>query len=314
MSKILENFGIEKQEKKEAEPSIRLEFFRHDDKEKTPRESDNLVRLSDSGRVHASEIGKNKDGHPEMGLVYGTSRERTLETAHRQMLANEEIEPEDSLEDIRKKIDEQIKFGKKEIVDDRLNFDWGGTKKFNEIGYEHFLKLKDALRFLVDESDDLAKECKDETSTSYTRTAANFAEVVEKYMNILPRWKQVVEEDKNKEKDAKEKKDQKKGYEKFGNEMQRFCGSHAGTVENFLMKIIEKIDGKEAVYDFINSREDKNCFNFSEGYSVIIKEKKGQVVGELKYQNKTWPITKELLDDIMKERDELDREIKENNF
>jgi len=71
-------------------PEIRLEFFRHDRREPvTEQKPDEKSRLTAEGRKHATEIGKTKNPNPETGLVYGSPRERTQETAMSQLLANE---------------------------------------------------------------------------------------------------------------------------------------------------------------------------------------------------------------------------------
>src|SRR3989338_2253663 len=83
--------------------SIRLEFFRHD-KKATPTEGqpDETVRLTPEGRIDASQAGQAQDPHPEVALAYGSSRERSQETAMRHMLGAEpRMTDEMSLEEIQ---------------------------------------------------------------------------------------------------------------------------------------------------------------------------------------------------------------------
>ena len=200
-----QEFSLAEREKNSAK--IRLEFFRHDEKAKPsenytgPRIGDELVRISQEGRNHATEVGKTKSPRPEVGLAYGSPRERTIETSLRQMLAGEDrITAESSLEDIRAVVESELKKlklgkkAKKEIMTEKLDFNWNGTSEFNQIGYRRYLETKDALKFLVDDSDQLVYDLKDKVSTSYSRAAGNIAELVQKYLNILPRWQKIIEE------------------------------------------------------------------------------------------------------------------------
>ncbi len=86
--------------------------------------------------------------------------------------------------------------------------------------------------------------------------------------------------------------------------MERYFGSHAATVENFLMKVIEKTEGPEAVETFIAGPK-KNGFSFSEGYSVTIQDAQGEPQISVTYGEKTWQITPEIIDEIIKEGNEL---------
>lgn len=289
-------------------PSIRLEFFRHSKQgPQTEGMQEYQRRLTDEGRLAATEAGKDRNPNPEMGLVYGSPRDRSQETAYRQLLTNqEEITPGESMEDIETLIKNELPVGKKKIVDERLNFNWEGSQKFHEISYEHFLKAKDTLRFLVEESDALVVAADDKISTSYSRCAANTAEIIQKYLKILPNWERIVQADN--QKTEKDKKD----YDKNNNELQRFLGSHGGTVENFLLKLIDKTEGREAVLEFIKNLPDQNNFQFNDGYSVRLYSGDNQPKIEIKYHDKVWNIQPEMLDKFIEERNGLDKKIQLN--
>lgn len=285
------------------EPSIRLEFFRHDEKEKAStaglRPGDEQVRLTKQGREHSTEVGKTKDPHPEVGVAYGSPRERSMEAALRQLLANEDVAPEDTLEDVRGKIGEELKHGKKEVVSEKLNFNWNGSEVFNKTAYDRAFGPKDSLVFLREESDDLVKQLGDMESTSYSRGAANIAELVQKYFEILPQWERIAEQ-------------KPELYAQFKNELQRFFGSHQDVLELFLMKVIEKNDGPEGVEKFLASLPDKNGFGYSQGYSIKISQgEDGRPSAVITYNNEEWELTPEMLKEIIDERDALDREIAE---
>jgi hypothetical protein len=282
-------------------PSIRLEFFRHDEKAKQTsggdRTGDEFIRLTQKGREHAAEVGKTKNPHAEVAVAFGSQRERAVETSMRQMLADEDtITPEMSLEDMRAEVAENLKVGKKDQAISELNFDWDTNRDFAAVAYPHVTETKDALIFLRDESDALILRNKDKTSDSYSRSAGNFAELVDKYCKILPRWKQIVAE-------------HPEQYQQVNNEMQRFFGTHLTVSEPFLMKVIEKTEGSAEVENFLASLKTKNGFESSEGYTVTIEDQPGQPSITVKFKDKQWSITPEILGQIIQERDELDKQI-----
>lgn len=283
--------------------TIRLEFFRHDDKAKATaggdRNGDEFIRLTEQGRQHATNIGKTKNPNAQVAVAFGSTRERAIETSLRQMLANEDsITPEMSLEDMRAEIDKQLKVGQKDKMIRQLNFDWDSNEEFHDIGYKHYLETKDALIFLQGQSDDLVKKNHDLLSDSYSRSAGNFAELITKYLRILPRWKQILEK-------------QPEKYASANNQLQRFFGTHQTVAEPFLMKVIEKTKGSKAVEEFINSLKSKNGFDLSEGYSVEIKDTLDQPEIVVSFRDQQYTITPELLKDLIKERDNLDQSIKD---
>ena len=300
----IEQISSSEKEKPEPSASIRLEFFRHDDKEKEttagPRPGDQEVRLTKKGREQATQAGKEKNTHPETAIAYGSSRKRSLESSLRQMLSSQEDITEDmSLEDIEAYIKDNLKSGidsRKHIVSPLLDFDTEGTKEFNEILYKHYLKDKDLINFLYTESDDLVKKFKDTKSTSYTRLAGNVAELVAKYINILPRWQNIVS-----------KADDK--FSEFNNQMERYFGSHQGVLESFLLKVIEKTDGKKAAKEFMAKLPDKNGFDLSEGFSIYISSEKDNLKVVFKHKGQEWKVSPEVILDIIKEKDNLEEEL-----
>jgi hypothetical protein len=273
-------------------PKIRLEFFRHDEKGKAntsgDRTADEYVRLTDQGRAHSTEIGKTKNPHPEVAVAFGSPRERSVETSMRQMLANEDsITPETSLEEIRAMVNRQLKVGKKDKAITELNFDLDSNKQFHDIVFQHYLESKDALAFLYHDSDNLVKQLNDTTSTSYSRAAARFGEIVKKYLGILPRWKEITKENPER-------------YISANNQMERYFGSHALTVELFLMKVMEKSQGPQAVEEFIKGPK-KNGFSYSEGYTVTIEDAPAGPKVSVVYNGKTYELSLSQLEEIINE-------------
>jgi hypothetical protein len=206
------------------------------------------------------------------------------------MLANTEgIDVESSLEDIRELVGGNIPENhKKEIITDNLNFNWDGTPGFHDAAYGRYNNQKDALVFLWKESDQLVKELHDMTSSSYSRSASKIAALVKKYIDVYGAWERIVEKDPAK-------------YADFGQEMQRFLGSHQTVAESFLMKAIEKIDGEKGVQEFIDSLGDKNGFGYSEGYSIRIGNENGKPVINVSFKDKSWTLTPEVVEQIASE-------------
>jgi len=287
--------------------TIRLEVFRHDDKGSNTTANpdytiDKILPLSKEGREHASEIGKEKNPHPETAIAYGSPRDRTVETALRQLFANEDIITEDlSLKEINALAANNLSLGKKYNTTELLDFSYAGNKKFLETSNNRFKEKQDLLVWHLEESDRIVEENKDKKSTSYSRLAGNVAELILKYFHGYSRWKKIVDDNPNK-------------YKSFGNELQRFMGTHQGVGEAFLMKVIEKTSGKDAVYKFINSLESKNGFKFGEGYSLIIGEAKDNDNNNIKkisinFNDKQFFCDETVLKEIIDDREILNQKV-----
>jgi hypothetical protein len=55
------------------------------------------------------------------------------------------------------------------------------------------------------------------------------------------------------------------------NELQRLFASHVGTVEPFLLKVIEKLKGTSYLADFLKTYQLQNGFGYSESFEIEIK-------------------------------------------
>jgi len=292
----------EAQEQAPKPAKIRLELFRHDAKTKDtvagPREGDSEVRLTPEGRKHATEVGKAKDPKPEVSISYGSPRERAQETALRHMLANDErITGDSSLEEMRELIGGELKYGRKDAISPLLDFEMEGNPEFNKVAYDHYLNKKDMLDWLKNESDDVVRQLNDPDSSSYSRQAGNVAELIQKYVKVYPRWKQIVDQDPQK-------------YAEFDNEMQRHLGSHQGVTESFLMKVIEKTEGREGVDRFIDSLSSRNGFDLSEGFSVNISGDEQEPTLTFRFRDQEWQVSPSMIEQMVQERDELNNETK----
>lgn len=261
--------GIKKENEIESSENfstkIELHFFRHDDKGSAEGKTDQEVQISEKGRQHAASFAE--DDSIEQSAVFGSPRVRTKETAALHMAGK--MFTEEEIAESNYTLDKLIeKIGPNKIAtDERLDFFLGNNEKFMEevkasFGQGTFLK------FLVERSDDLAKEIEDENVGSYSRVAAGIAEIVKKYLTIAPRFEEL----------AKEHAD------KYGRIMKRFMGTHQTTSECFLAKVIEKVDGIETRDTFVRALNNQG-FNLSEGFECdVITDKDGKTVIHIKFE------------------------------
>lgn len=290
----------EKMESKEQPTSkIVLEIFRHGEKEKQKEgELEYEVRLTPKGREQATEKGKKIHPQPNIAMALGSPRKRTQETATRAMLAEkEEITPEMSLEEIEKIISLEQKYGKKITIDPRLNFNIEGPagKKI----HENF-KAGRLLEYMIHESDNDAINLKDKEASTYSRTAGNIAELVKKYVEIAPKFDKIVKQNPEK-------------YMQYKNQMERYMGSHQSIAESFMAKVLEKTKGLEERDKFVKSLG--TGFKETQGIRVEINNTSQGVKTEIKYkigdQEETLEVPEEILDEIIKDRDDLNKKMKE---
>ncbi len=274
---------------------IRIEVFRHDQRDKTIKVPDEKSRLTKGGSIHAKEIGKTKNPNPRVGLAYGSPRERSQETALRALMANEDWVTEDmTMEEILKGIEERGGRGKKIIASEKLNYKGDVHPEYAKLYDYHFFKACDAIPFLYNESDDLVRKLGDNEDFCYTRQAANVADFVKKYLGVLPHWEKLTEEKPEKYKEI--------------DEMQRFLGTHGSVTECFLLKIIEKTEGKDEAKRFIDSLSNKNGIDFSDGISIDLGYEGEEVKVKISFHDKTWDVDEAMIDNIIEDKTRLDEE------
>ena len=284
-------------EEKEYSSKIELHFFRHGEKEKGEGISDEEIRLTPAGRIKA--MAKIRPLTISQAVAFGSPRKRTQETAGFAMAGIQpEIIGEETLEELREKIEKDLKVGKKIGVEEKLDFPEDLTTEYHKLTQEHYRK-GDLLKFLVEESDDLAKKYNDKKTYTYSRSARQIAELIKKYLKIAPRWNELAE-DKSK---------------KYGDTLERFMGTHQTIPESFLAKVIEKTEGKEEKDNFVKLLDNKG-FDYVEGFDLEILNTKDGPKIKIHYENKKGlpaPVGKEkpftfdeyikpeLLDEIIKE-------------
>lgn len=248
-----EKIGPENRENREVVTSkIDLRFFRHGEKESDKTKPDEEMRLTETGKRQAVEKSVDKD--ITQAVAFGSPRKRTQETAGLVMTGQlDEITGKEGLEELREKLDKELKVGSKIGVDKRLDLNSDSTSEYGKKAYEAFKNSGKFLKFLVEESDALAESLKDKTAFTYSRQASNVAEFLAKYLAIAPRWDNLAQ-------------DENKSY---GDTLKRFFSTHQGIAESFLAKIIEQTKGKEERDAFVTALGNKG-FDYAEGFNVEI--------------------------------------------
>ena len=278
----------------EVSSQIDLRFFRHDEKENDKSKSDEEIRLTPAGREHAK--AQAEEVNLAQSVAFGSPRKRTQETAGLVMAgAQDEITGKESLEDLKEKIDSEVGYGSKINVDQRLNFILDANNEYVKQATEAF-KAGELIKFLVEKSDQLAKETGDDRSSTYSSMAASIAQIIKKYMGVAPRWDELV-------------KDESKKYE---SKLERFFGTHQSIQESFLAKVLELTKGEEARNEFIQVVKNKG-FDYAEGFEVEILTKNGSVepVVHIKYKKGDFEIDEDVSIELINQIAETNSDLKE---
>lgn len=233
---------------------IVLHLFRHDKKGKAMEgETDQQVRLTPDGRAHAIEYA-NPDANLAQSVAFGSPRDRAQETAGLHMAgAHENITGDETLDELRVKLDNEFKLGKAHKIgaDPRLDF----TSIHGSVvgdGCDEAYAKGVTLEWMVKDSDRLAIENNDEENSTYNRSAAQIANIILKYIKVSENWNKLVANGQ---------------YE--DNKLERFLSSHQTVPESFLAKVVELTKGEDE-RDRLVDALDKNGFKFSEGYDIRI--------------------------------------------
>jgi len=273
----LERPDLENKETKEVVTSkIDLRFFRHAEKESDKNKLDEEIELTETGRSQG--IKKSEDQSISQSVAFGSPRKRTQQTAGFVMGGQlDQITGDESLKELKEKLDKELKVGSKIGIDKRLDFNLDVTTDFGKKALEAF-KNGQYLKFLVEESDTLSASLQENTEETYSHMAERVAEIVKKYLAIASHWDKLAQ-------------DQSKNY---ADTLKRFLGTHQGIAESFLAKIIEQTKGITERDTFVSALGNQG-FDFTEGYDVNIetindkdqnvhilfkKEKDGKVVFE----------------------------------
>lgn len=237
---------------------IVLDFFRHDEKESDKTKSDEEIRLTPKGKEHVVSLS-DENTDVSQAMAFGSPRKRTQETAGLMMAGGQdEITGEETAEELKEKLNADLKYGSKLRVDPRLNFVLPEGGEYVDEAMKVFKEGK-LLKWLVEESDEKYKKSGLEGNyMSYKNQSKQVAEILAKYVNILPRWKSLVEDKTGKKTDYKPV-------------MERFLGTHQTVSECFLAKVLELTKGVEERDRFVAALGGGG-FGYSEGYKIEIEE------------------------------------------
>ncbi len=255
--------SIEDNEK--VKSRIVLHFLRHGEKGKAKEGQPNrTVPLTPQGKAQAVEKGQqleNRDPAMYQSVAFGSSRERSQHTASLTMagkfikysrLEEDRITGEETLEELRQKIDEGKKIGSQIGIDPRLDFTHDKETEFGKMT-DQATKDGALLKLIVEESDEWARKSGNKDNICYSRQAGQVAQIIQKYAGISTRWNQLVE---------------KRDYD---DTLYRFMGTHHPVGESFLAKVIELTKGIEERDRFVAALNNQG-FDFTEGFDVEITQ------------------------------------------
>jgi hypothetical protein len=236
---------------------IELHIARHSIKDSTLGIPDEEIRLTPEGRALAKEKAS-RDTQLSRSVAFGSPRKRSQETALLMMAgADDAITGDENLQELKEKLDSGLMHGSKLGVDERLNYTDDETTEYGKRLHDAFIG-KDYLRFLVEESDQLAQEMGDKSRATYSGKAAAIASIVAKYISIGPRWNQLVTEATD---------------GGVSDTLERYLSTHQGSGESFLAKLIEKTEGLKQRAEFVKVLGNQG-FGFVEGFVVSIETTK----------------------------------------
>lgn len=236
---------------------IELHIARHSIKDSGLGIPDEEIRLTPEGRALAKDKAS-RDTQLSRSVAFGSPRKRSQETALLMMAgADDAITGDENLQELKEKLDSGLVYGSKLGVDERLNYTDDETTKYGKQLHDAFIG-KDYLRFLVEESDQLAQEMGDKSRATYSGKAAAIASIVAKYISIGPRWNQLVAEATD---------------GGVSDTLERYLSTHQGSGESFLAKLIEKTEGLQQRAEFVKALGNQG-FGFVEGFVVSIETTK----------------------------------------
>jgi hypothetical protein len=256
-------------EQLEKESKVMLHFFRHGEPERDPNKTNSEYELTETGRKQAVEKSSTIGGERNLdqSVAFGSARKRALQTSGLTMTGGflDTITGTESLEELKEKVDKDIKVGSKIGIDLRLDFHLDKNTPFGHEAYEAVFTKKDYLKFLVERSDALAIETNDQLASTYSRQASDIAKIVKKYISVSNQWNKLV--DSGKYKDPK---------------LERFLGTHGGVAESFLLKVIEKMKGIEERNKLIDLIQ--NQFDYTEGFDIALTKQGDQQTLHISYR------------------------------
>ena len=215
------------------------------------------MRLTPTGKMHAKE--KAEENNIDQSMAFGSPRKRTQETSGLVMSGKlEEITGTETLEELKEKLDKDLplKSGSKIMVDDRLNFEADLTSVYAKKALDSAKNGK-YLKFLVEDSDRLAKEENDDKSSTYSKQAQAIASIVGKYYNIAPRFNELAQDkDKNYENTMKS----------ISNNLEDFDNK-----EQDIKSLIDQVDQEASRHNLVLEEESVGGADFASKFTIYKK-------------------------------------------
>lgn len=295
--------------KKPVESKIILQFMRHGKAPKTELRDgvetkipDEKRQLTPAAKEQARQKGKKLKIQPEISIARGSPRQRSQETALRALVSGDEtISAIQDFRKMREVIGKKMKYGNKIIADPRLNFIDNLDKEATDEAYDKGCYIE----YLINESDNLARQNKDTvTTTTYTHQSGNVAELVKQYLKVGKQFNKIASS--------------KSDYEKYGNQLERYFGTHAGIPESFLAKALEITGNLEQRDKFVQSY--KGAYKETEGMRLeVINQGENQKIiihydmpdpdDKEKTSDKTLEIDEAVLDTMIEAKKKFETEL-----
>lgn len=297
-------------------PSIRIEVFRHD--EKDTAEVDTLARLTPQGRKNALNAGKSKQPRMLQGYVVASPRERAQHAAFLQFfgpnfadLQLDEQDFQEGFEQIQSQLKDKhnLTLTEKFSTDERLNFNVESHPLFNEQFYAQYNKSEQnsTLDWQKNDSDQIILNLALKTSHNdvlaegvrtikgFKRMVGDMAEALIEYFPKATEWAQAYEAD------AKNYQDP---------QLDIFICSHSQNIECFIMKVIEMKEGTKTLEQFLDKLPHRKSFiGYSEGFSLTINQ---NASAQLNFKGYTWTLTQADLQKMIETRNEFNHQVDEN--
>lgn len=271
--------GVKPEQKEQAEEiksQVLLHFTRHGEKTKIPGLHNKEQELTPGGKKQAYDKGSAE--RPALNaLAYGSDIKRAQQAAGFEMAGatGTKIGGNENLEELKQKLniveDRELNYGTRLGSDIRLGFHFD-NKQFEEVAEDAYGR-HEGLKWMVENSDELAKELNDTSSTTYLRAAGGVAQILNKYENVSKNFSRLLDNEENRE--------------KYGQVLERFIGSHSGLIDLFLTRAVEKIKGQEERDKLIDVLGNQG-FDFAEGFDVEIDDvkDKNQPTVRIRYEKK----------------------------
>lgn len=141
------------------------------------------------------------------------------------------------------------------------------------------------------------------------RHAGNISEILERYIRIGNNFNKLVSKANEKER------------EEYGNRLERYLGSHQGVLETFILKILEKTQGKEKRDEYIKAIGDGfketqgfrvEIVNVGDEQKILLTYETPDKSGNEDFKEETIEIDKNLIGEIIEERKKFEKEVERN--